>query len=281
MSAEDDTDETTDPAAQRKPRGVHFFLGCDVQVDEVSYELDDEGARILGTGVMTLLLRTDMWRFWLREAIDAAVLATAVSDQIPPLYEQFEADKATGEDLDELAIRELLASMRAITASAFAIDAFYAAVKARSPQHPHQEAWYRNKTARPTQVAETIIHNLRLVDPEAKKKIREWSKEIYRLRDLAVHPASEFQKPVYRPDLNVGVDQKFAIFRRENALQVTSATMAMFDYFVLFLDKASEELARQKDSARQHLDELLDRYDAANLVPRVVREEPRQESGTE
>jgi hypothetical protein len=32
-----------------------------------------------------------MWQFWLVDAIDAAPAAADFADQIPPLYEQFEA----------------------------------------------------------------------------------------------------------------------------------------------------------------------------------------------
>ena len=42
-----------------------------------------------------------MWRFWLREAIDVAVVADVVEDEIPLLYEQFKAGNATEEDLDD------------------------------------------------------------------------------------------------------------------------------------------------------------------------------------
>jgi hypothetical protein len=52
------------------------------------------------------------------------------------------------EDLDRLAIRELIASMRAITASAFAIDVFYASIKVRSPEQPRQDVWREKRTAR-------------------------------------------------------------------------------------------------------------------------------------
>jgi hypothetical protein len=44
-------------------------------------------------GVVTVELRTNMWRFWLTAAIDAAVTAAGYADRIPPLYEQFEAGK--------------------------------------------------------------------------------------------------------------------------------------------------------------------------------------------
>ncbi|MGD1281339.1 hypothetical protein ACKUUI_05950 [Mycobacterium seoulense] len=245
------------------------------------FSLDDNGVPTVGPDPVILSLRTDMWRFWLREAVDTAAVAAAVADEIPPLYEQFELGEATDEELDELSIRELIASMRAITACAFAIDAFYAGVKARSPKHPDQEAWSRNKTPRPTQVTETIIYHLKIADSGVRNKMRTWVPEIYRLRDLAVHPDSEFQEAVYHPDLNVGVDQKFMIFRRDNAVKATAATLAMLDYFVLYLDRGSEELAQQKEGARRHVDELLDRYEATNLVPRVERQVPKQESGTE
>ncbi|GAA4290457.1 hypothetical protein GCM10023161_35210 [Mycobacterium paraffinicum] len=50
---------------------------------------------------MTLSLRTGMWRSWLQEAIDVAVVAAVVADEIPPLYERFEAGIATEEDLGD------------------------------------------------------------------------------------------------------------------------------------------------------------------------------------
>ncbi|KLO40613.1 hypothetical protein ABW17_16110 [Mycobacterium nebraskense] len=60
-----------------------------------------DGTPRLGSGQVTLSLRTAMWRFWLQEAIDAAVVAAVVADEIPPLYEQFDAGNPTEEDLDD------------------------------------------------------------------------------------------------------------------------------------------------------------------------------------
>jgi hypothetical protein len=54
----------------------------------------------------------------------------------------------------------------------------------------------------------------------------------------------------------------------------TAMAMSMFDYFVSFVDNGSEELAKQKPGARQKVDALLDRYEAAAIFPTVERREP-------
>ena len=58
-------------------------------------------------GQATVELRTDMWPFWLEETIDAAIAAATAADEIPSLYEQFEARQRTDEDFDPLLFREL------------------------------------------------------------------------------------------------------------------------------------------------------------------------------
>ena len=137
MTTVDNSNET-DAAPKRASRGVRA-IGCDLRLGGLSIPLASDGPPMRDGGHANLELRTDMWRFWLEEAIDAAVAAATSGDQILPLYEQYEAGKATEEDLDQLAIRELVASMRAITASAFAIDGFYgsgASARKRSYQAP-------------------------------------------------------------------------------------------------------------------------------------------------
>lgn len=215
-----------------------------------------------------------MWPFWLREAIEAAIVANETANQIPPLYEQFKAGKATDEDLDELVIRELIATMRAIGGAAFAIDALYAAVKARSSEHPDQAVWRENGTARHKQVTETFFFHLKVRNQEAKKAIRHWVSQIYRFRDLAVHSPSEFAPALYRSDLEVGLDRCFSRFRRDNAITTTAMAVSMFDYFVSFLQDGSAELAKQKEGARRKMDALLDQYEMAGVFPVLTRREP-------
>jgi hypothetical protein len=171
-----------------------------------------------------------MWPFWLREAIEAAIVANETGDEIPPRYEQFKQGQATDEDLDELVIREMIATMRAIGGAAFAIDALYAAVKARSPEHPHQATWREKGAARHKQVTETFFYHLKIKNQTTKKAIRHWVSQIYKFRDWAVHSPSEFAPAQYRADLEVGLDQCFNRFRRENAIMATAMAVCLFDY---------------------------------------------------
>lgn len=272
MTAVANADKTERPPT-RQSRGVGF-IGCDVRISGISFSLGLNGEPDRNAGHATVELRTDMWPFWLEEAIDAAMAAATFADQIPPLYERFEADKATNEDLDQLAIRELTASMRAITASAFAIDAFYAGVKARSPRHPQQDAWNRKGTARHKQVADTFRVMLRINKPATVKEIKHRVSQIFRFRDWAVHPGSKFREPIYRPDLNVALDWHFTIFRRENAVNATALTVAMLDSLVSYMDRGSKELAEQKQGARRAMDAILDRYDTIDIFPAFRRAEP-------
>jgi hypothetical protein len=272
MTAVDDTGEP-EAAPERVSRGVRITDGGELRLGGFSISFAPDGTPTQDGGEATVEVRTDMWPFWLEEAIDAAIAAAEIADKIPPLYEQFEAGNATDEDFNPLLSRELRATMRTISACAFAIDAFYASVKARSPRHPDQDAWNRNKTARHTQVTETLFYHLQINKESVKKKIRSWVSQIYKFRDSAVHPGSEFREPIHRSDLNVSVDWYFGVFRRENAVSATAMAIAMFDYFVSFMDKG-KELAEQKPGARRKLDAILDRYEAASIFPAVQRSEP-------
>jgi hypothetical protein len=283
MTAVDNADET-EAEPRRESRGVRF-IGCDVRLSGLSFPLDvrlsglsfplaPDGKPMRHAGQATVELRTDMWPYWLEEAIDAAVAADDAAKQILPLYEQFEAGNATDEDFDPLLFRELKATMRAITSCAFAIDALYASVKARSPRHPHQDMWDEKGTARQKQVADTFRVQLRINKPATVKEIKRRVSQIFRFRGWAVHPGSKFRKPIYRPDLNVALDWHFTVFRGENAVMATAMTIALFDYLVSFMDQGSKELAEQKQGARRKLNEILDRYDAAHIFPAVERREP-------
>jgi hypothetical protein len=134
-----------------------------------------------------------------------------------------EDPKPIEHEIDQLVFGELKASMRAITSSAFAIDAFYASVKERSPQHPDADKWRRRRTAREKQVTETFRYHLR-IRKHAVEEIKRRVSEIFRFRDWAVHPGAKFQQPEYRDDINLLVDWHFVAFRRANAIGATALT---------------------------------------------------------
>jgi hypothetical protein len=117
--------------------------------------------------------------------------------------------------------------MQAIMASAIALDALYAALQ---PNVALEEAlvkkWRNARTARYSQVTEVVRRAFKL-KTDGTKTLRENLKQIYRLRDLAVHPSGRLQEAILHPELNVGVEWRFAYFRAANAESVVNATTAM------------------------------------------------------
>src|SRR5262245_24721596 len=106
-------------------RGITLPDGGDFHLSEFQIRIGPDGAtELVGP---TVKVRSDLWAYWLADAIDGAVDAAVHSALIPEVL-------ASGDEteLGRLLVHELRASMRAVTASAFAVDAFYAGVKARA-----------------------------------------------------------------------------------------------------------------------------------------------------
>jgi hypothetical protein len=113
--------------------------------------------------------------------------------------------------------REFEASMQAVMAAAIAVDAFYAMIQ------PHvklptgtAERWRTKRTARYVQVTEVIRRGFK-IRQAAIVELRKSLKEIYRVRDMAVHPSGRIEMAVVHPELDVGVEWRFALFRSQNA----------------------------------------------------------------
>ncbi|HEV7607228.1 MAG TPA: hypothetical protein VGO61_07815 [Steroidobacteraceae bacterium] len=125
---------------------------------------------------------------------------------------------------------EFEASMQAIMAAAIAIDAFYAIVK------PHVklpadlvDRWRTGRTPRYAQIGEVLKRAFSL-KPKGAAGLRANLKEMFRIRDLAVHPSGKIDAPLFHPELDVGVEWRFAYFRASNAeLIVNAATQILWE----------------------------------------------------
>jgi hypothetical protein len=113
--------------------------------------------------------------------------------------------------------KEFESSMQAIMSAAIAIDSFYATLrdKVAIPQQTIL-AWRKNGTARFKQAAEVLRQAFSL-NPRGSVILRQNLKEIFRFRDMAVHPAGNTAAPVLHPELQVGVEWRFDAFRADNA----------------------------------------------------------------
>jgi len=79
--------------------------------------------------------------------------------------------------------------------------------------------------------------------------LRQNLREIYRFRDLAVHPSAKLQAPEMHPELGVGVEWRFAHFRAHNAeLIVNAATWILWDL--------AHQGKPESPAIRQYIDEL-------------------------
>ena len=143
--------------------------------------------------------------------------------------------------------------MQAIMASAIAIDAFYGALrkKAEIPEMLVRR-WRDKRTARYLQIAEVIriAFGLR---KRGVKALRQNLKEIYRLRDLAVHPSGDIKAPILHPELGVGVEWRFAFFRHHNAELVVGTTARMLAELVTSGKPRNQAVQQYADAVRVRL----------------------------
>jgi hypothetical protein len=118
---------------------------------------------------------------------------------------------------------ECEASMQAIMAAAIALESFYAIVQ-HNIEIPEElkTTWRTKRTARFKQVSEVLRRAFRL-KPKGVAALRQNLREIYRFRDLAVHPSGKIHAPILHPELNTGVEWRFAFFRASNAEMIVNA----------------------------------------------------------
>jgi len=153
--------------------------------------------------------------------------------------------------------REFESSMQAIMAAAIAVDAFYAAIKPKI-QIPEdlREQWRQNRTPRYAQIAEVVRRGFSLPQNGAKN-LRQNLKEIFRLRDLAVHPSGNIEAPIPHPELTVGVEWRFAWFRFDNAIAVVRATLDMLQQLAKVTLTGNDVLVRYKDALWFRLEPII------------------------
>jgi len=128
--------------------------------------------------------------------------------------------------------REFEASLQATMAAAIALDAFYSVIQTHV-QLPTSlvERWRTKRASRYSQVTEVLRRGFHL-KPQETKVLRQNVKEIYRFRDLAVHPSGKLQAPLLHPELNVGVEWRFAYFRAARAEMLVNASIAIIQELV-------------------------------------------------
>jgi hypothetical protein len=159
-------------------------------------------------------LRTDTFDHWL------AIARTAGNDAAAARERGVEAPLDSNDEFSRALEQEYRASMIAIGASAFAVDAFFASVVEHAPD--------ARVDARPraAQVFETLKRAFALTGRQ-QASLRELLGALSRLRDQAVHPPASWARPVAHPVYGVGMEPRFVHFRAENALNAQALVQKM------------------------------------------------------
>lgn len=204
------------------------------------------------TGHLTPHVRFDVGPTWVQLALRHLEDAKAKRDLRTAAWAGVDEDQK-GNSLE----REFEASMQAIMAAAIAIDAFYALIQTHVDLPPSiVDNWRAKRTASYSQVAEVLKRAFHL-KPKGVASLRQNLKEIYRLRDLAVHPSGKIEAPILHPELGGGVEWRFAYFRAYNAELIVNAASRILWELAYEGKPKHPEIQKYIDGLRPRLAELF------------------------
>lgn len=173
-----------------------------------SVEVSDEGT-ITSSESVSVVVTTHLWLRWADIAIQREHEARSARSKA-------NATKAGGGSDFVVAIdNELDASMQAIVSAAFAIDAFYSAVKPHITIPPVTgQAWEKNGTARHARIIETLKAGFQTHGTGSQK----WTKlkSLFKLRDGVVHYPESANNQLQHP-LGIPLSPLHVAYRLEEA----------------------------------------------------------------
>jgi hypothetical protein len=192
---------------------------------------------------------------WVKSAHDSLRQANLASQEISQNWSE-EPEKRR-----QLLLAELTPSMQVFVSCGIAIDGFYDMLRPYSKiSEAERDAWRKNKTSRAKQVVETFrrTHKLKL---EVLKSFDGCVSRIFKLRDMAVHPSLELKNSCTHPEINIGVDWKFAEYRFSNAEWCLTNTVNLFVY--LYEHKSEVHEVNEAISA------VIDALEELKVVQRI------------
>jgi hypothetical protein len=148
---------------------------------------------------------------------------------------------------------EFESSMQAIVAAAIAIESFYAALRDKTNISSETvQVWRQKRTARYKQIAE-VLHRAFAIIPRDCVKLRQTLREILKVRDMAVHPLGNVAAPVLHPELQVGVEWRFALFRADNAEAIVGGARSVVHELVAKGKPSTPEIQSYVDGLRNFI----------------------------
>lgn len=182
--------------------GLHVQGG--LRIRNLTLSFDEKTGDLTDTSMITEL-RADTFHHWLKIAEEASSDAEAA--RRIAVDANADDDEAFNSGLEA----EFQASMVAIAAAAFAIDAFYSSVIEHAPSARVPA------NSRPASIIETLKLAFSLSGTQ-QDALHEPIRTLFRLRDQAVHPPAAWVKPALHPAFNLGMEPRFVNYRVENAI---------------------------------------------------------------
>lgn len=199
----------------------------------------------------------DVTPHWLGIALSHLQVAEQEHPKLAPAWQQ-----QANEEIARVLEAEFIASMQAMMAAAIAIDAFYAAVKERVPiPETTLQAWRNKGATRHKQVYEVLRRGFK-IGKEALPKVREALKEIYRFRDLAVHPDPKLAQPLIHPALGIRTEWRFVYFRFDNAKPLVNTSLSLIVQLLDIPNDKNKDLKRYVEEMRPLMQPLVQQWES-------------------
>ena len=245
--------------------GVWFTSGTHIRASNIGFSIDRTTGEVIAKPI-ALSLALDTWQHWLDMAIDNVLVAVAAADEADACFEQ----GSDGDEAGNAVLREMRASMAAVSFAAFALEAFYAAVVERSPLPEEISCrWRRGRTSRYGRLFESLRYNFKFSNDMAKEYSRVL-RQVFNLRDQAVHPNAGFAPAALHPRFGRGADVRILRFRAYNAF---AATIVVHSIIRRCLErprpKAPTTLTDWVVQASASSDALRDRWFAVGLPEQI------------
>lgn len=192
----------------------------------------------------------DFWDHWLEIARQHAIEAVS-------LHRKMIAAHGNGADQEtsDLFGRVLRASITCMGALGFSLDALYSSIKERVPEDLYRSVGSDN-TSRHEYVHETLKRSVRISNRQAKLQ-KEAIRQVFRFRDMAVHPSGGWAEPVLHPDIGVGVAEGYIRFGATNAVRGYAMTRRVTETVLSNVRPKYAELAEWAAGAVQRLPDQL------------------------
>jgi hypothetical protein len=206
-------------------RGIFVMQGQRLGISSFTISIDDKGE--LSSPGPTLSTAIEMAPYWLEVAMEHAKAAQRLVSRTNEAWKTDDPSRQT------VALNaEFKAAFQAMTAAAFAIDAFYATVKEVAPvPEATLKAWNKNRTRRSRRVFETIRRNFPMT-VQSQASLKQFLDQLFSFRDQAVHPTPQTKEAKKHPRLPVSLDEMFCKFRARNAWVSVGVTIEMIESLV-------------------------------------------------